>query len=188
VRERREGRSVEMGFKDKFKASVKQGKDSVAEYAALAKKRAGETSLHLDITTTPGGQPLPDTVLQVQPDGYVYFRRVPETLYVVTGLKWDGPQYTTQLRTVSNGKTKRTGRVTGAVVGTIIAPGWGTAIGAGLGTGNKRNTTDTVTYEESIEVPAPALVTLTAPDGSELTFGITCTAETGNLLLSVMPK
>lgn len=72
--------------------------------------------------------------------------------YLIKSYEWDGPTYksvtTTKETTTakgggrnvshSKGKTKRTGRLTGAVVGTLIMPGVGTVIGAMYGTGNKK--------------------------------------------------
>lgn len=85
--------------------------------------------------------------LKQHPSGAVYTsgKNGPQ-VYMIVGYEWDGPEYksvtTSSEKTTSRGteksKTKRTGRVTGAIAGTLIAPGVGTVIGAMVGTGNKK--------------------------------------------------
>lgn len=104
-------------------------------------------------------------------NGLVYFQPDRDVLYDVVEVRWDGPLY--QLRTmtdaVSQSKTKsgRRGRLLGAVVGSVLAPGVGTIVGAAVGTGGKSKTkgmAHSETYQEQVEVPAPCRIVLERMD------------------------
>lgn len=115
-------------------------------------------------------------------------------VYTIMGYQWDGPNYksvtTTKEQTVRQGseksRTKRTGRVTGAVAGTLILPGVGTVIGAMAGTGNKKGKSKTYGTEKHIgsttttdvEIPGTAYMTLRNVKTSEtFTFSFRCDSK-----------
>ena len=65
-----------------------------------------------------------------------------EPAFTILNIKWNGKNIVSNVLSVTdtanNGKSKKTGRVIGAAVGTLIAPGIGTVIGAAHGTGNTK--------------------------------------------------
>ena len=84
--------------------------------------------------------------------GIIWFNREYDRVFEVVGYEWSGPQYRDYVyeRTETSGDdgffANRKGRVAGALIGTAIAPGIGTIIGAAVGTGKKK---DRETYSES---------------------------------------
>lgn len=142
--------------------------------------------LHVKLTITAGKKSLNlgildgnSIVLRQKNTGCVYFDDV-DGEFLIMDYQWDGPKYETKLVTTSKtryggndyseGRTKRTGRLTGAVVGTLIAPGPGTLIGAMAGTGNKKtkgvvkhrgsDLTTQTTQEVTTELPTTASMQL----------------------------
>lgn len=133
--------------------------------------------------------------LKQHPSGAVYTsgKNGPQ-VYMIVGYEWDGPEYksvtTTNERTVSRGaeksRTKRTGRVAGAVAGTLIAPGFGTVIGAMVGTGNKKGEARTkgtatrtgTTSTQDVETSSTAFMTLRNIKTNEtFTFSFKCDSK-----------
>lgn len=115
-------------------------------------------------------------------------------VYTIVGYEWDGPEYETVTTTrenvsrhsVENSRTKRTGRVTGAIAGTLIAPGVGTVIGAMVGTGNKKGKAQTkgaetrtgTTTTRDVERSSTAYMTLrNIKTGETFTFGFLCNSK-----------
>lgn len=101
-------------------------------------------------------------------DGLIYLNSNKDVPLRLLNYEWSGPLYNTisTSDTIENhkGKTKRKGRVLGAVVGTVLLPGVGTVIGAAHGTGNKKhkgkNQASTTTSQSQVEIPAPATLRL----------------------------
>lgn len=143
-------------------------------------------------------------------DGLVYFKGI-KGLFNVIGYEWAGPNYETVSETVgsskskggqtsySNGREKRTGRLTGALVGTMILPGAGTLIGAIHGTGNKKTKgtstarkigtekTHSKTREFQEEVSTPAYMTLqNVETGKKVTIGFQCDTQLNGEMLNVL--
>lgn len=132
--------------------------------------------------------------LKQHPSGAVYVSgKSGPIVYTITGYEWNGPEYktvtTTQEKTVSNSvehsRTKRTGRVTGALVGSLFNPA-GAVIGAMVGTGNKKGKaystgtekrTGTVTTEDQ-EIPSTAYMTLrNIKTNTSFTFSFQCDSK-----------
>ena len=100
-----------------------------------SRRNAGELHMHYD-----EGMP-----------GIIWFDRDYERVFEVIDYQWQGPayrDYVIEHREEENDGlfSNRKGRVTGAIIGTMIAPGIGTVLGAAVGTGKKR---DRHSYSES---------------------------------------
>lgn len=101
-------------------------------------------------------------------DGLIYLNSNKDVPLRLINYEWSGPLYNTisTSNTTENneGKTKRKGRVIGAVVGTALLPGVGTVIGAAHGTGNKKHKgktqAKTTTSQTQVEIPAAAILQL----------------------------
>lgn len=126
--------------------------------------------------------------------GIVYFQPDKQTLYEVVEIAWDGPHYQLREVTDSSHKSKtregRKGRLTGAFVGTLLAPGIGTVMGAAMGTGKKSKTAGTAhseTYAERVEVPAPCRIILERLDTrAEVLITTNITSEKAPDLLALV--
>lgn len=101
-------------------------------------------------------------------DGLIYLNSNKDVPLRLLNYEWSGPLYNTISKsdTIENhkGKTKRKGRILGAVVGTVLLPGVGTVIGAAHGTGNKKHKgktqANTTTSQSQVEIFAPATLRL----------------------------
>ena len=115
--------------------------------------------------------------------GIVWFERN-GTEYEVVDYRWDGPRYQDMVIQETTGKSSfdlsnRKGRVAGAVIGTILAPGIGTVIGAAVGTGKKDKDLGrrTVSHIETEEVPVVAYMFLRDLDNDDIvTLSFECTS------------
>lgn len=184
--------------------------DSAKSMASELSMKAKEFHVKLEIVS--GKQYLNlgrldrSVVLRQNNDGYIYFDTI-EGFYKIVDYKWDGPVYETVSETTSTvkkggkdktgGKEKRTGRLTGAIVGSIIAPGPGTLIGAMVGTGNKKTNSETkhhgvdkgksVTREFSSEIPATAYLTLKDPKENVLfSFAFKCDSQVNGEMMNLL--
>lgn len=76
-------------------------------------------------------------------DGYIYFNNNVNMLYRLVGYNWPGPQFQHSTRYVTNSSSQtikkgKAGKIgAGAILGSFIAPGIGTAVGAAMGAGSK---------------------------------------------------
>jgi hypothetical protein len=176
-----------------FKSTTESGKAIISEKAALHKKHKQELSTGIHVTS--GKKFVPTTLgramMRQQADGLIYFDKEPDVFYKLVDFEWDGPSYKTVTHTdtkgTTRGRSKRTGRLLGAAVGTMFAPGIGTVIGAGVGTGNKKSKGKThehsVSYDEEVEVSSPAAITLEKVDTKEkLRITIDCDTKIGNVI------
>lgn len=173
-----------------------ESKDSVKLSVIAGKKNFGGAVGFSNILT-----------LKQHSSGAVYVSGVDgPQVYTIVDYQWDGPEYksvtTTKNVTKTSGdsnhiehtkeKTKRTGRVTGAVAGTLIFPGPGTIIGAMVGTGNKKTKGKTIgrerhgetstqrgtTSTKNIEVQGTAYMTLhNLKTGETFTFSFRCDSK-----------
>ena len=78
-------------------------------------------------------------------DGTVYFNSDTSNIYTISAYEWNGPEY----NTVTNASTSEVGKSTtkkqgkalkigaGALLGSLVAPGVGTLVGAAMGAGSK---------------------------------------------------
>lgn len=113
--------------------------------------------------------------------------------YEILEYNWDGAKYesvtnaskTSTTNVEGKGKEKRTGRVAGAVIGTVLLPGVGTVIGASVGTGKKtkgKSTSsnignETVTHKD-VEVKSPASLKLRNIDTNDIiVIGFECDSK-----------
>ena len=116
------------------------------------------------------------TVIEIRQreDGLIFPPNRPNHLFEVVSFDWDGAKFETVVKTETVGttKTKKKGRGTGALVGTLIAPGVGTAVGALVGTGNKEGKSNVQTIEksETFEVPTLATMTIRHVESGETAF------------------
>lgn len=127
-------------------------------------------------------------------DGLIYLNSNKDIPLKLLNYEWSGPLYNTisTSDTIENhkGKTKRKGRVLGAVVGTVLLPGVGTVIGAAHGTGNKKHKgktkANTTTSQSQVEIPAPATLQLENINTKEIAV-ISCNikSELNAQLLSI---
>lgn len=186
--------------------------DSVKNAAADMSTQASE--FHIKLKVTSGKQCFflgrfeNSIILRLNSEGFIYFDEI-EGNYKVSGFQWDGPNYQTITKTDgvtktkgvtdSFGREKRTGRVTGAVIGTAILPGAGTLIGAMVGTGNKKvsgkakskssEKTSSTAKSFDEEVVSPAYMTLKDPTaGTVISFGFDCNSQIYGELLNVLNR
>lgn len=104
-------------------------------------------------------------------DGTVYFDKNVNEAYILLNYWWNGPRFDMVTRTVTTTNTKsktkgKTGRIAGgAVVGTLLMPGIGTAVGAVAGAGGRKksksySTTISNDVQHSQELNTPATLRL----------------------------
>lgn len=99
----------------------------------------------------------------VDEKGYYYFELEKTTTgarYILTDFVWNGPEYVLSSTSNTTGVHKKQGRsgsvITGATLGSIIAPGLGTLIGAVAGGSRKKNKkihqqTETITERTEVD-------------------------------------
>lgn len=117
--------------------------------------------------------------------GIVWFSSARNQEYEVLDYQWNGPRYQDVMiqdnQSVTKTKTKRKGRVAGALIGTVLFPGVGTVIGAAVGTGRKEDTDtrgQTVSHIETQEIPVAATMKLRDLSSDELIhISFKCTSE-----------
>ncbi len=173
-----------------------KGKDSVSAFGERLQKQREEKKISLNVIS--GKKQVANSfgnsiTMRRQVDGKIYFNNDDMTLYEFIDFSWDGPKYrnVTKSETIGKekGKTKRKGRLIGAAVGTIVAPGIGTVIGAAHGTGNKKSKnkirSNTVTYDEDVEIDSTAFIKLKKLDTNEIiSLCVTCNNKIYNELLA----
>lgn len=115
--------------------------------------------------------------------------------FKIIGIEWNGAEYRSDYRSYGTvntvGTTKRKGRVLGAVLGTAVAPGIGTVVGALHGTGNNKieqhSGTSSITQEVKREVPTTAYITIKYKDTNiEERFSILCMTNTVETLYNLV--
>ena len=183
--------------------------DSVKGFASDMVTQSKEN--HVKVTLISGKKcfylgPLENSVVIRQNDaGFIYFDDIDGT-YKIAGYEWGGPEYqevtkttgttSTSGTTHSKGREKRTGRLTGAAVGSLFGPG-GAVIGAMVGTGNKKIkgkeknrslstlSSRTTSYEQ--ETDSVAYMTLTDPATQyTFSFGFKCNSKIHGEILNML--
>lgn len=135
----------------------------------------------------------PISTLRQKENGNVYFNINDKILYNLIEYEWSGPSFDTITKSKSTGsvnsETTQNGKsmkmLTGAVAGTIVAPGIGTAVGAAIGAGGKKksktkgkNEDSSITIEKQTENTSPAILTLQKiSDGNMFSIKINCNTE-----------
>lgn len=106
------------------------------------------------------------TMFQRQ-DGTVYFNTNFNNRFLFIDYSWNGPMYETTINSTTNATGKeitkgKSGKMAaGAIVGTMIFPGVGTAVGAAIGAGgkkkkNKSSQSNTSSIQRQTEILTPA--------------------------------
>lgn len=108
-----------------------------------------------------------NTTMFQRQDGTVYFNTNFNDRFLFIDYIWNGPQYEiiTDSTTNTTGQEVTKGKsgkmATGAIVGTILAPGVGTVVGAAIGAGgkkkkNKSSQSNTSSIQRQAEILTPA--------------------------------
>lgn len=126
----------------------------------------------------------------------LYFGNNKDVQYNILKYSWDGAQYreveVTDSSSHTKGGEKRKGRVTGAIVGSILLPGVGTVIGAMHGTGkkNKQKTVGhTEVHNEVEEIQTPATILLeNISTGEKANIGFLCDTNIDNKIHNLFPN
>lgn len=163
--------------------------NSLKSFADKVATQAKEKHVSLEVTS--GQKQLnmglfsSSIVMRENSDGKIYFDGVPGTFSIVD-YSWDGPQYksVTTADTIEQqkgkGKTKRKGGLGGAMVGTLLMPGVGTAIGYAMTSkkvskNKSKLFSNTIVNEEQVEVKGNARLTLQQNEtGNTFVIGIKC--------------
>lgn len=135
-----------MDFLNNFANSIKEGYENSKKAEQNRKERLKDLSIALDITFGNREIGIPaNSTLKQRPDGIVYFNFVYSKQYRLIGYEWNGincEQHTLsetngdmQSTTVKKGKSGK--MAAGAIIGTMLMPGVGTAVGAAIGAGGK---------------------------------------------------
>lgn len=175
-----------MGFKELVKKQV----DAYSEKKELAAKRQEEYNeqAHLMMNFTSGTQKIQcgaNCMMHQKPDGTVLFGYNTVNTYRLVSYEWSGPQYNTITKSNTSGteiKKGKAGKIgVGAVAGTLLAPGIGTAVGAAMGAGSKGKKniqSNTTSVSQQLEIPTPATLKLKNMGTGEI-FGLTfnCTTQ-----------
>ena len=189
-----------MGIKDLMKNAadgatglVKNELAKMDSERQLAVRRQSQVSAFVTIKNGPIGLNGPNTIRQRQEDGLVYFGTDEAKLYQLIDYSWDGPLYgsvsNTQTTGTNNSQTTKKGKAgkmtAGAVVGTFLLPGIGTAVGAAIGAGGKGNSATQSTMSsnsrqvtQQVEQAGTAVLKLRRiNDGMVFPISIACTTE-----------
>ena len=126
-------------------------------------------------------------------DKLVYFDSLPDKYFKLADYTWDGPTYKTvttskekgKSKTKDKGKEKRKGGLGGAVVGTLLMPGVGTAIGymatskkVKKGKGTTTTNVNTIVDENQVETDNTATIQVAdAETGATFSIGIKCNSK-----------
>lgn len=171
-----------MGFADSIKAAAEKMATQAKELHTSIKVTSGKNYLNLGTFSS-------DTiVIRQNAEGNIYFDKV-NGFFEITDYQWEGPRYktvsTSNTVETSKGKdkTKRKGGLGGAVIGTMLMPGVGTAIGYAA-TSHKdtkkkgKVESNTTVSEEDVEIQTNAKLTLRNLDtGESFTIGFLCDSK-----------
>lgn len=143
----------------------------------IAKKQLKQEQLmqtHVSLQISAGFQHIhvsSKTTMFQRHDGTVYFDKNVNEAYILLNYSWNGPHFDMVTKTVSTTNTKsktkgKSGKIAGgAVVGTLLMPGIGTAVGALAGAGGRKkskshSTTINNDVHHSQELNTPATLRL----------------------------
>lgn len=189
-----------MGFKDLMKNAADGATGLIKSELAkkesekqLAIRRQNQVSATITVKNGPANINGICTIRQRQEDSLVYLGSDENTLYELIDYSWNGPIYgsmtNTQTTGTNNSQTVKKGKAgkmtTGAIVGTLLMPGIGTAVGAAIGAGSKSKsaTQDSMSSNsqqvtQRVEQPGTAVLKLRRIDnGMILPLSIACTTE-----------
>lgn len=170
-----------MGFADNMSTMVNK-------MATQAKER------HISLEITSGKQQLNMGMLSLSAtmrenaDGKIYFDKVND-FFEIIDYSWEGPRYKTVTTTNTvnkhggKDKTKKKGGLGGALVGTLVMPGVGTAVGYALTHGSQtkhggKDQIDTTQNTHEEEVKTNATLTLRSlSTGQSFVIGFKCDTQ-----------
>ena len=168
-------------------------KNSLSNKADEIKVRAAEQ--HISLTVTAGKKNLnmnalsSSIVMRQNSNNQVYFDTMPGQFFILTDYTWEGPRYKTvstskeKGRSRSNEKEKRKGGLGGAILGTVLMPGIGTAIGYAMTSkkvkkGRGRTRAKVVVDENQVEIMGNASIQLKNVVTQEtFSFGFECNSK-----------
>lgn len=122
-------------------------------------------------------------------DGTTYFGINDDVIYRIVGYEWNGPIYDhiTNSNTAGNSTTEKKGKsgkmATGAIIGTLLMPGVGTAVGAAIGAGAKsksktNSNSNTHTVSSQSEKDSTAIIKLkNVQDGTIHSLTVNCNTQ-----------
>ncbi|MCH5261669.1 MAG: SHOCT domain-containing protein [Lachnospiraceae bacterium] len=129
---------------------IKKGYENGKKAEQNRKERLKDLAIPLDITFGYREIGIPaNSIMKQQPDGIVYFNFAFGRQFRLIGYEWNGTNYEQHTLAETNGdmqsttvKKGKSGRMAaGAIIGTMLMPGVGTAVGAAIGAGGKSKTT-----------------------------------------------
>lgn len=166
-----------MGFTDGLKASWDKMQTQNKELHVSLQITSGKKFLNMSAFSN-------QITLRQNAEGNIYFDKV-DGFFEITGYEWEGPRFKTVATTDTTSKTheksKKKGSIGGAVIGTMLMPGVGTAIGYASG-GKKKKTgsieSNSVSSAEEVETDSNAKMTLrNLGTGESFTIGFLCNSN-----------
>lgn len=159
----------------------------------LAASKMRRKEVHTSLTLTAGKKELglgllsSSVVMRQNEDGYIYFDTLPGHQFEIVEFNWEGPKYDTVSENDSSsrakgGVRKHTG-IGGALVGSVLLPGIGTAVGYKIGknkvSGRGKKDTHSVSKNSEVEVATPASIRLIdVTDGNKkIVIGFQCDSK-----------
>lgn len=175
-----------MGIADNMSAMVNKMATQAKERHITLEITSGKQQLNMGMLSS-------SIVMRENADGQIYFDKVPG-FFEIIGYSWEGPRYKTVTTTNTvnkhggKDKTKKKGGLGGAVIGTMILPGVGTAVGYALthGSQTKHGGSDKIdtrqdSHEE--EIKTNAKITLRSlGTGQSFVIGFKCDTRTDSEL------
>lgn len=180
-----------MGLSDLLKTASNKATELVQNEA---NKRQELRQLHIEQQNMPqvffyiqAGAQLVNSSIQAtmyqRSDGTIFFNNNSGDSFSLIGYSWNGPVYNSVQSSISNTNGKevtkgRMGKMTaGAIIGSAIMPGFGTAVGAAIGGSGKKkkninSTTRTNSFQRQMECMTPATLTFINNKNGQR-FGIT---------------
>lgn len=156
-----------MGFNDLIKKAndyIEKDRERKQEIAKKNFERSQLTKVQLQISS--GQQQIktgPRTMMFQKQTGEIFFGINENVLYELMDYSWNGPQYNTITNSVKTGTHTKKGKAgkigAGALIGSAILPGVGTAVGAAMGAGSKGKTSineNTRSVQQQVEINTPA--------------------------------
>lgn len=172
---------------DKTSAMIQAENEKQAAMRALAQEQKTQIRASFQVSTGAQliGSPLSCSMYQ-RSDGTIYFNKNAAGNYTLIDYIWNGPRFevATNATSTTNGteKTKgKSGKMTaGAIIGTCLLPGVGTAVGAAIGAGGKKqkniqSQTSSSSIQRQLELNTPATLKLkNNEDGTLVSLVISC--------------
>jgi hypothetical protein len=164
-----DNRQLLFEFKKKSNDSIEKAIKSIARVYPNIPSREyqqgeNERDKKIIVTATFGHEDIgctsPILTIRQKSNGDIYFNTNTAVYYALIDYKWDGPEFDVVKKTsgssASTSQTEKKGKGlkigAGAIIGSIIAPGAGTLVGAAMGAGSKgKSKTQGQTLTNSVE-------------------------------------